>query len=461
MHGHLPLDEFLVQIRGFLGSYYVALATMNAIAALYLWQTGKSKIWLRVGPIELSSSLACLAASGLFLLVSPIAYSVDPSLVDVISIPKPLRAGLDKAMTPVSYSIGTFFVLAVLFVGRRWFSRPEIAWTGLNLSLLLMGFSMTDQNFASVVTKPDNVPIVGLVFLLGFFTWLATRRAVLNDERAARGEPPLEALDSEKVLVWPDLVYTELICMVALTALMLLWAIGLQAPLEEPASAMKTPNPSKAPWYFLGLQEMLVYYDPWMAGVVLPVTVIGGLMAIPYLDFNKLGNGYYTITQRRFAYVTFQFGFLVLWITLIVMGTFLRGPNWNFFGFYETWDAHKVEALNNVDLSQHFWISLLNRPMPKAPENSDLLVKIVYVVFRELPGIALIAGYFTVLPPLLVIFPPFSALFRNMYLKMGFLRYMVMSNLLLTMALLPIKMVLRWTINLKYFIAIPEYLLNF
>ena len=103
------------------------------------------------------------------------------------------------------------------------------------------------------------------------------------------------------MLVWPDLVYTELICMIALTALLLVWAICLQAPLEEPASSVKTPNPSKAPWYFLGLQEMLVYYDPWMAGVVLPSLIIVGLMAIPYIDFNKKGNGYYTIEERKFA----------------------------------------------------------------------------------------------------------------------------------------------------------------
>ena len=90
---------------------------------------------------------------------------------------------------------------------------------------------------------------------------------------------------------------------------MLVWAIVLQAPLEEPASAVKTPNPSKAPWYFLGLQEMLVYYDPWMAGVVLPSMIVAGLMAIPYIDFNKKGNGYYTINERKFAYLTFQFGF--------------------------------------------------------------------------------------------------------------------------------------------------------
>ena len=137
------------------------------------------------------------------------------------------------------------------------------------------------------------------------------------------------------MLVWPDLVYTELICMIAISALLIFWAIWLQAPLEEPASSVKTPNPSKAPWYFLGLQEMLVYYDPWMAGVVLPSLIIVGLMAIPYIDFNKAGNGYYTIKERMFAYLTFQFGFLELWVTLIILGTLLRGPNWNFFGPYE------------------------------------------------------------------------------------------------------------------------------
>ncbi len=187
-----------------------------------------------------------------------------------------------------------------------------------------------------------------------------------NDDRAKQGLPPTESLDNEKVLVWPDLVYTELICMIALTAFLLVWGIALQAPLEEPASAVKTPNPSKAPWYFLGLQEMLVYYDPWMAGVLLPSLIIVGLMAIPFLDFNKKGNGYYTIEQRKFSYLVFQFGFLEMWVTLIILGTFFRGPNWNIFGPFEYWDPHKVLALNNVDLSQYFWVSWLGRAMPKA-----------------------------------------------------------------------------------------------
>ena len=227
------------------------------------------------------------------------------------------------------------------------------------------------------------------------------------------------------------------------------------APLEEAASSVKTPNPSKAPWYFLGLQEMLVYFDPWMAGVVLPSLVIFGLMAIPFLDFNKAGSGYYTIKERKFAYLIFQFGFLELWVTLIVLGTFLRGPNWNFFGPYEYWDPHKVVVLNNVDLSQYFWNWGLGMALPKAPQDANLLMQIGWIVFRESPGILLTLGYFIALPPVMAI-----TVFRRYFQKMGFVRYMVMSNLLLFMALLPVKMVLRWTINLKYIISIPEYLLN-
>jgi hypothetical protein len=348
----------------------------------------------------------------------------------------------------------------VLFIFRAWFVKPTVAWTIWNLMLLFLGLSMPDPNFYGIVAKPDNVPIVALVFLLAFFTWLATYRAVENDRRKEEGLPPVEKLDNEKVLVWPDLVYTEMICMIALSALLIFWAIWLQAPLEEPASSAKTPNPSKAPWYFLGLQEMLVYYDPWMAGVVLPSLIIVGLMAIPYIDFNRGGNGYYTIKERPFAYITFQLGFLELWVTLIVLGTLLRGPNWNFFGPYERWDAHKVEALVNIYLSDVFWHDLLNTSSPKAPPGLTgfwgFLTQLGYILLREFPGILLVLGYFIALPPLMAV-----TVFRGFYQRMGFIRYMVMANLLLFMLSLPIKMVLRWIFNLKYLITIPEYFLNF
>src|SRR5207245_5574145 len=118
---------------------------------------------------------------------------------------------------------------------------------------------------------------------------LCLRKAVINDNRRRQGEPPLEKVEDDKVLVWPDLVYTELIAMVVCTLILVVWAVVLKAPLEQPASSSRIPNPSKAPWYFLGLQEMLVYFDPWMAGVVLPTMIINGLIALPYIDFNQKG----------------------------------------------------------------------------------------------------------------------------------------------------------------------------
>jgi len=446
MHGHINEAEFLYSISGFLGAFYAFLAVMNGLWALHLW-TQQRKTEEAIGWAVVAVVLTTISA---------LALGGNPWMMGWISLPTAVKAVADKLLANATvYTLGSLFCLWLAFYFRRFWVQPSVAFAIFNLAMVAMGFAMTDQDFTGIVGKPDNVPIVGLVFLLGFFTWVATYQAVENDDRLARGEPPLEKLDDEKVLAWPDLVYTELICMIALTAFLIVWAILLQAPLEEPASSVKTPNPSKAPWYFLGLQEMLVYYDPWMAGVVLPSLVVVGLMAIPFLDFNKKGNGYYTIEERPFAYLTFQFGFLELWVTLIVLGTFLRGPNWNLFGPFEPWDPHKVEVLNNVDLSQYFWGFLqMARPMP--PSGAGMLEQIGWILFREAPGIILVVSYFTMLPPIMAM-----TILRPFFVRMGFIRYMVMSNLLLFMAILPIKMVLRWSLNLKYIIWIPEFFLNF
>jgi hypothetical protein len=435
---------FLKDVGGFLGGYYASLAVMNGVASLMLWRRKGQGAW----------AAFWAAFAGGMMILSSLALSRSESLVP--SLPASVRSLVNALSGPVVYTLGTTALLVALFVFRRFFVKPMVAWTLLNAALVLMGLAMADRNFADIVMKPDNVPIVGLIFLLAFFTWVATKQAVVNDDRIAQGLPPVEKENDEKVLVWPDLVYTELICMVAVSALLLFWAIALPAPLEEPASSVKTPNPSKAPWYFLGLQEMLVYFDPWYAGVVLPSLVIFGLMAMPYLDFNKKGNGYYSIAERKFAYLTFQFGFLELWITLIILGTFLRGPNWNFFGPFEYWTPYKVEVLNNVDLPQMFWVKLLNQPLPRAPQGAGQLVQAGYVLYRELPGLLALGAYLLILPPLLAV-----TVFRGYFAKMGFIRYMIMSNLMLLMLSLPIKMVLRWTFNLKYIVSIPEFSLNF
>jgi hypothetical protein len=348
-------------------------------------------------------------------------------------------------MNAVSYFVMSVIAFILFLRFRKFLTRPAVAWAILMLFLLFGGWAMTDPHFGGqdVMGKADNVPIPLLIFSVGICTWLGFRQAVINDERLARGEPPLEKLEDDKVLVWPDLVYTELIAMVVCTVVLVVWSIVLKAPLEQPASSSRIPNPSKAPWYFLGLQEMLVYFDPWMAGVVLPTFIIVGLMAMPYIDFNQKGNGYYTFTQRKFAITMFLFGFVVLWVTLIVLGTFLRGPNWNFFGPFEEWDPHKTVPLNNVNLSDYFWLGLLGQSTDKG------------WFLRELPGILVILAYLLLLPPILA-----KTIMRPLFIKMGFMRFFILVTLLQFMALLPIKMVLRWTINLKYIVFIPEAFFN-
>jgi hypothetical protein len=426
MYGHEPLSP---ELQNGLALFFFLVTLLNVGFAAYFWfrrcNVGQTVLWAAVAFIFLIHALAFFFKAG---------WVAPPGLINFVN----------AVMNPVSY-----FVLAViLFVAflyfRQFATNPSVAWGILDLVLLFFGWAMTNPSFREIVTKADNVPIVMLIFAVGFFTWLPLRRAVLNDQRLAQGEPPMEKLEDDKVLVWPDLVYTELIAMVVATFILVVWSIVLKAPLEQPATSAKAPNPSKAPWYFLGLQEMLVYFDPWMAGVVLPSFIILGLIAVPYIDFNQKGNGYFTFAQRPFAITMFLFGFIVLWVTLIVLGTFLRGPNWNFFGPFEPWDVHKTVPLNNINLSDYFWLYLLG----SAPSAMPWYV-------RELPGIILILAYLLLLPPLLA-----KTIFRRFFVRMGFVRFFVMVTLIQFMALLPIKMVLRWTINLKYIVYIPEAFFN-
>ncbi|MBI4398706.1 MAG: cytochrome C [Candidatus Omnitrophica bacterium] len=310
--------------------------------------------------------------------------------------------------------------------------------------LLFFGASLTDEHFRSVVTLPDNVPIVGMLFLIIFFTWFSLKKAVDNDMRMERGEPTFEASEAkEKLYTWPHLVYIEFLCLIIASIVLLIWAIFLKAPLEAPANPTVSPNPSKAPWYFLGLQEMLVYFDPWIAGVLLPGMIIVGLMAIPYLDRNPKGSGYYSFKERSWIITGFLFGFLILWIFLIILGTFLRGPNWNFFGPYEVWDMHKLVPLVNVNLSELIWVKWLATGLPK------------FWLVREIFGIILLALYFGLVPLVLA-----KTVFRNLYIQLGLIRYGLFSAFLLVMMLMPIKMYLRWMFNLKYLVGIPEFFFN-
>jgi len=421
-------DQLSGSMQTGLGVFFFLVMLMNLGFAWY-WRSQKnttqSLVWTLVAWLFLFHAVAFFFHAGWLL-------------------PQPIKDLVNYVMGPTTYFVGAAAAFVAVLYFRKQFTEPAVAWAILQASLLFGGWAMTDATFQAIITKPDNVPIVMLIYSVGFFTWFGLRMAVINDERMARGEPPMEKLEEDKVLVWPDLVYTELIAMVVCTFALVVWAVFLKAPLEQPASSSRIPNPSKAPWYFLGLQEMLVYFDPWMAGVVLPSMIIVGLIALPYIDFNNKGNGYFTFVQRKFAVSTFLFGFVVLWVVLIVLGTFLRGPNWNFFGPFEPWDPHKNVPLNNVNLSDLFWLMGLGQ----AIEGKSWFI-------RELPGIILVLGYLLLLPPILA-----RTVMRGFFVRMGFIRFFLLVTLIQFMAALPIKMVLRWTINLKYIVFIPEAFFN-
>lgn len=289
------------------------------------------------------------------------------------------------------------------------------------------------EHFLAIVTKEDNIPIVMMLFFVGYYTWLAFRQAAVNDRLIKAGNyGQLQEEGKDRIFTWPFLTRNEFLCSLLIMVILTVWSIVIDAPLEAPANPTRTPNPSKAPWYFLGLQEMLVYFDPWIAGVIFPTLIIVGLMAIPYIDINPKGNGYYTWRERKFAITTFLFGFFVLWIILIFVGTFMRGPGWNFFAPWEKWDVHKVVAMVNVDLHEKVGIH----------SSTTAFFFGMFVVMAYF-GLGVVYYYWKKNTDLIK--------------KLGAIRYGILAFLFLCMMGLPIKMILRWTMNIKYIWVTPWF----
>jgi Cytochrome b(C-terminal)/b6/petD len=238
----------------------------------------------------------------------------------------------------------------------------------------------------------------------------------------------------DKIHTWPHLVRAEFLMALFVTVALTLWSITIDAPLEEPANPTRTPNPSKAPWYFLGLQEMLVYFDPWHAGVVLPSLIIVGLMVIPFIDINPKGNGYYCFKERKYEILTFVLGFHILWVVMIIIGTFFRGPGWNLFWPWQRWDPHKVVALTNVDLPYLFGI----RSYAVAVAFGLFVIGLYFVA-----GVA--AFYWWVL----------KLKGREFLERWGMVRFTITALLFVLMLSLPAKMFLRLVFNVKYILVTP------
>jgi hypothetical protein len=222
-----------------------------------------------------------------------------------------------------------------------------------------------------------------------------------------------------KVETWPHLVSREMLAALAVLAVLLAWSYFIDAPLEEPANPNTTPNPAKAPWYFLGLQELLVYFDPWLAGVILPGLIVAGLLALPYVDNNVRDTGVYSFRRRKYVISGFLFGIL-LWTVLIIIGVYFRGPGWAWYWPWEDQTLHKP-------LYEKAWS------------------------FHPLAGLSVLAAYFGAgywLP---------QRLNSRLITGLGLWRYAISITLLLIMLLIPIKIVLRLLFGVKYILITPWF----
>jgi hypothetical protein len=129
----------------------------------------------------------------------------------------------------------------------------------------------------------------------------------------------------DKVHVWPHLLVVEFVAALVMTAFLLLFAIFVNAPLQPIANINRTPNPSKAPWYFLGLQELLTMFHPMVAGVTIPGLGLIALILAPYSDRNPSTKP----EDRKFA-IALMTLFMMFWAVLVIIGVFFRGPGFNF-----------------------------------------------------------------------------------------------------------------------------------
>ena len=135
----------------------------------------------------------------------------------------------------------------------------------------------------------------------------------------------VERQPMDRVNVWPHLMAAEFVSLLVITALLTFFSVAVDAPLRELANFNQTPNPSKAPWYFLGLQELLRYFHPQVAGVTIPTVIILALMAAPFIDRNPSTRP----DDRKLAIVLFSF-FILTFSVLVTLGAFFRGPGFNF-----------------------------------------------------------------------------------------------------------------------------------
>jgi quinol-cytochrome oxidoreductase complex cytochrome b subunit len=136
----------------------------------------------------------------------------------------------------------------------------------------------------------------------------------------------------DTVMVWPHLLVRHAVAAGAILLIVMVMGVLFDAPLNNVANPQVTPNPEKAPWYFAALQELLFHFHPLVAGILVPGTIVIGLVALPYID----RCGFIKPRHRKVAVNTFTV-FMIIWIVLTLVGFMFRGPNWAWVWPWEEW----------------------------------------------------------------------------------------------------------------------------
>src|ERR1700688_2716000 len=244
-----------------------------------------------------------------------------------------------------------------------------------------------------ICSAPDNVPIVGLIPLLAFYIYLAVKQARANDQLIEQLEADPAMAKTHHRKTWPF----------------------------KPGWAKEVHV-----WPFLLRVEFL--------GAII-VMIIIGLMVIPYIDTNPLGSGYYTWKQRKFSISTFMFGFVILWVARIIIGTFIRGPGWQWFWPGQTWDNNRL-------------IYEVNRDLPDLFGLTSNMAKAIF-------GAIVVGGYYLLGGAL--VYSLFRRRMGKDFQRMSLLQFSMMQFLLLTMVALPLKMALRLLWHIKYVWITPWF----
>lgn len=152
----------------------------------------------------------------------------------------------------------------------------------------------------------------------------AKRQKLLELVRGRALARPTDLADDE-VMVWPSLVVVEAVCASVFLLILTFLSIFVNAPLLARANPNQTPNPSKAPWYFLNMQELLLHMDPGLAGVIIPSLTLGALAAIPYIDRSPLGVGILGTSSKGRKIIGFTTVFTIIVIVGLIVLDELRG----------------------------------------------------------------------------------------------------------------------------------------